>query len=109
MPSQGIMNAKQNRAGSKGQSARWYNLNLGGTTYKIPGAQGFGQHNAAIGSMLSNGIAKQTRKAGGNNVCVFNTLLNGRVQASSACGCQGPGAACPNCWGDKTKCTLSTK
>jgi hypothetical protein len=38
-------------------------------------------HNPSIGSMLSLGIAKQTKKAGGNNVC-----KNGSAE------CNGPSA-----------------
>lgn len=110
MPGAGTMRAKQKRAGSLGQSSRFYPLKLGSQTVHIPGAQGFGQHNANVGSFLSLGIAKQTRKAGGNNVCVYNTQLNGsRYQASDKCACQGPSAGCPNCFNNKKKCTLTTK
>ena len=108
MPSRGIMRAKQKRAATLGNSARFYNLNANGTTHRIPGGAGFGQHNANIGSMLSLGIAKQTRKAGGNNVCVIKDEF-GRVQLNSQCGCQGPKAYCPNSWNRTTKCTMSTK
>jgi|TARA_B110000037_G_scaffold130620_1_gene148423 hypothetical protein len=113
MPGAGTMRSKQKRAGSLGQSARLYTLKLGNNIVKIPGAQGFGQHNAAIGSVLSLGIVKQTRKAGGNNVCMFNTHLHGSkfMPSGVACGkgCQGPKAGCPNCFNNKTKCTLTTK
>jgi len=102
------MRAKQKRAATLGNSARLYNLNAGGKTYRVPGGGGFGQHNANIGSMLSLGIAKQTRKAGGNNVCVIKDEF-GRVQLSPSCGCQGPKAYCPNCWNRTTRCTMSTK
>ena len=109
MPSQGIMRAKQKRAGSLGQSARFYPLHIGGGQVKnIPGAQGYGQHNANIGSLLSLGIAKQNKKAGGNNVCTFRDQF-GKIQLNTACGCQGPKAYCPNCWNKTTKCTTSTK
>ena len=71
------MRSKQKRAGSLGQSARLYTLKLGKKicAEKIPGARGFGKHNAAIGSVLSLGNVKQTRKAGGNNACMSNTHL----------------------------------
>ena len=108
MPSRGIMRDKQKRAGNLGNSTRLYNLRVGSTTYRVPGAQGLGQHNANIGSLLSLGIAKQARKAGGNNVCVIKDEF-GRIQLNSACGCQGPKAYCPNCWNRTTKCTLATK
>ena len=67
MPGAGTMRSKQKRAGSLGQSARLYTLKLGKKicAEKIPGARGFGKHNAAIGSVLSLGNVKQTRKAGG--------------------------------------------
>ena len=108
MPSRGIMRAKQKRAAALGNSARFYLLNTGTASYHVPGGQGFGQHNANIGSMLSLGIAKQTRKAGGNNVCVIKDKF-GRVQLNSGCGCQGPKAYCPNCWNRTTRGTMSTK
>jgi hypothetical protein len=77
MPGAGTMRSKQKRAGSLGQSARLYTLKLGKKicAEKIPGARGFGKHNAAIGSVLSLGNVKQTRKAGGNNACMSNTHL----------------------------------
>jgi hypothetical protein len=110
MPGAGTMRAKQKRAGTLGQSSRFYPLTFGSTKVHIPGAQGFGQHNANVGSLLSLGIAKQTRKAGGNNVCVFNTKLHGaRYQSSTDCACRGPSAGCPNCFNNKNKCTLTTK
>ena len=109
MPSRGIMRSKQKRAATLGNSARFYSLHANGKTYQIPGGGGFGQHNANIGSMLSLGIAKQTRKAGGNNVCTFKDKF-GRVQLNTGdCGCQGPKAYCPNCWNRTTRCTMSTK
>ena len=61
------MRAKQLRSGSLGQSARLYKLKTNTDTFPIPGAQGFGRHNPNIGSMLSLGITKQTRKAGVTN------------------------------------------
>lgn len=68
--------AKQKRAGSLGQASRMYPIRRpdcvpDGVCARIPGAQGFGRHNPSIGGMLSLGIMKQNRKAGGNNVCVF--------------------------------------
>lgn len=108
MPSRGIMRAKQKRAATLGNSARFYKLNVGGMTYRVPGGSGFGQHNASIGSLFSLGIAKQTRKAGGNNVCTIATEF-GRVQLNNECDCRGPKAYCPNCWNRTTRCTQSTK
>ena len=52
-------------------------------------SQGYGIHNPSIGSMLSLGIAKQVRKAGGNNVC------SKAVQHSNNCVCRGPLPYCP--------------
>jgi hypothetical protein len=63
MPGRAIMNAKRRRAPlAKEKKSK--------------------AHNPSIGSMLSLGIAKQVKKAGGNNVC----KKNGSVE------CNGPSA-----------------
>lgn len=85
MPNNGINRAKQKRAGSLGQSARLYNFKTCNGNITIPGSQGFTTGNASIGSVLSLGVVKQNRKAGGNNVCLFGTK----------CLCIGPKAGCP--------------
>jgi|SaaInlStandDraft_1057018.scaffolds.fasta_scaffold29569_3 hypothetical protein len=76
MPGAGIMRAKQNRAGSLGQSSRNF-FALGCTLgLKKPGAQGFGIHNASIGSTQSLNNVKQKRVVPGldHNVCKkYNT------------------------------------
>ena len=99
MPNKGTMRAKQNRAGALGQSARLYKLTVPTSVstkgyVHVPGGQGYGKTNPSIGSMLSLGIAKQTRKAGGNNVCKSEQSIKG-----ANCGCRGPKAYCPNCAG----------
>ena len=65
MPGRAAMNAKRRRAPLKDK-----NNKLSRPT-----------HNPSIGSMLSLGIAKQVKKAGGNNVC-----KNGSPE------CNGPSA-----------------
>jgi len=73
MPGKGIRNAVYKRAGGKGQSSKFYNIY--GQVVKpsdpngFKGGQGWTTHNPSIGSMLSLGIAKQNKNAGGNNVC----------------------------------------
>ena len=73
MPNKAIQNAKRLRAGALGQSSRFYNIfgrQVGASqTGAFKGGQGWTTHNPSIGSMLSNGIAKQNKNAGGNNVC----------------------------------------
>ena len=66
MPNKGTSRAKQKRAGSLGQSSKFYKIKTSNGTVNIPGAQGFTIGNTSIGSMLSLGIVKQNRKAGGN-------------------------------------------
>ncbi len=116
----GLLRAKQRRAGSLGQSARLYRLSVGSglqrRAFKVPGAMGFGQHNPSIGSMLSLGVIRQNRRAGGNNVCTFadqfgkpQQLCQSAEQGSRCCDCKGPKAYCPNCWNRTTKFTLATK
>jgi hypothetical protein len=65
MPGRATMNAKRRRAPLKDKNGK----------LSKPA------HNPSIGSMLSLGIAKQTKKAGGNNVC-----KNGSAE------CNGPSA-----------------
>ena len=73
MPGKGIRNAVYKRAGGKGQSSRFYNIYGKAVKPSDPtgfkGGQGWTTHNPSIGSMLSLGIAKQNKNAGGNNVC----------------------------------------
>jgi len=73
MPGAGIMRAKRLRAGALGQSSRFYNIYGQRVSASAKGAfkggQGWTAHNPSIGSMLSLGIAKQNKNAGGNNVC----------------------------------------
>jgi hypothetical protein len=71
MPGAGTTRAKQKRAGSLGQSARLYTLKTKAGNIKIPGAQGFGKHNAATGSMISLDMTKQIRKTLRNNCGSF--------------------------------------
>jgi hypothetical protein len=98
MPNKAITNAKRKRAGALGQSSRFYNISGKSVAASTPGAfkggQGWTTHNPSIGSMLSNGIAKQNKNAGGNNVCQPGP---GPISASngSNCSCKGPNAACP--------------
>ena len=90
------MRAKQKRAASLGQSARFYILNIKGGQKKdvlVPGGQGYGKTNPSIGSMISLGITKQIRKAGGNNICKKG------ARTADLCGCRGPISYCPNCAG----------
>ena len=65
MPGRATMNAKRRRAPLKNKK--------GNSSIPV--------HNPSIGSMLSLGIAKQVKKAGGNNVC-----KNGSAE------CNGPSA-----------------
>ena len=73
MPGKGIRNAVYKRGGGKGQSSRFYNIY--GKVVKptdptgFKGGQGWTAPKPQIGSMLSLGIMKQNRNAGGNNVC----------------------------------------
>jgi len=61
------------RAGGKGQSSKFYNIY--GKVVKptdpngFKGGQGWTAPKPQIGSMLSLGIMKQNKNAGGNNVC----------------------------------------
>ena len=73
MPNKAIQNAKRLRSGALGQSSRFYNIygqQVGASNPDgFKGGQGWTTHNPSIGSMLSLGIAKQNKNAGGNNVC----------------------------------------
>ena len=73
MPGKGIRNAVYKRAGGKGQSSRFYNIYGKAVKPSDPtgfkGGQGWTAPKPQIGSMLSLGIMKQNRNAGGNNVC----------------------------------------
>ena len=110
MPGRGTIRAKQKRAGSLGQTSRLYTFTeKNGTVRRVPGATGYGIHKAEIGSMLSLGIVKQNKNAGGNNVCIFHDHLGRPFHLGSGnCVCRGPKAYCPNCWNRTTKCTIST-
>ena len=99
MPGRGVMRAKQNRAGSLGQGARFYVLG-GKMVQQTAGAQGYGKTNPSIGSMKSLGVMKQNRNAGGNNVC--NAPTNAAADAAGCTFCIGPKAYCQNCSGRKT-------
>ena len=97
MPNKAIMNAKRRRGGALGQSSRFYNIYgqvvAASATGAFKGAQGWGAHNPSIGSMLSMGIAKQNKNAGGNNTC---TPGPGPVNGTDAtCNCRGPSGSCP--------------
>ena len=71
MPGKGIRNAVYKRAGGKGQSSKFYNIY--GKVVKptdpngFKGGQGWTAPQPQIGSMLSLGIMKQNRNAGGAN------------------------------------------
>ena len=73
MPNKGIRNAVYKRAGGKGQSSKFYNIYGKAVKPSDPtgfkGGQGWTAPKPQIGSMLSLGIMKQNRNAGGNNVC----------------------------------------
>ena len=97
MPNKAIQNAKRLRAGALGQSARFYNIfgrQVGASqTGAFKGGQGWTTHNPSIGSMLSNGIAKQNKNAGGNNVCEPGPGPTSVIDG--ACNCRGPSGTCP--------------
>ena len=73
MPGAGIHRAKRLRAGALGQSSRFYNIYGQRVSASAKGAfkggQGWTTHNPSIGSILSMGIMKQNKNAGGNTVC----------------------------------------
>uniref|UniRef100_A0A6C0ENR8 Uncharacterized protein n=1 Tax=viral metagenome TaxID=1070528 RepID=A0A6C0ENR8_9ZZZZ len=97
MPNKAIQNAKRLRSGALGQSSRFYNIygnQVGPTTAgAFKGGQGWTTHNPSIGSMLSNGIAKQNKNAGGNNVCAPGP--GPTSVAAGDCNCRGPSGTCP--------------
>ena len=92
MPNKAITNAKRKRAGALGSSSRFYNISgkqvAPSTSGAIPGGQGWAKPNPSIGSILSLGIAKQNKNAGGNNVCSSKSISND-------CKCRGPSGNCP--------------
>jgi len=97
MPNKAIQNAKRLRGGALGQSSRFYNIYgqkvSASAVGAFKGGQGWTTHNPSIGSMLSNGIMKQNKNAGGNNVCQPGpgptSVLDGN------CNCRGPSGTCP--------------
>jgi hypothetical protein len=95
MPNKATQNAKRLRGGALGQSSRFYNIygNQVGPTDAgaFKGGQGWTTHNPSIGSMLSNGIMKQNKNAGGNNVCAPGPTSVGAGDYN----CRGPSGACP--------------
>jgi len=107
MPNKAIQNAKRLRGGALGQSSRFYNIygqQVGAAANgAFKGGQGWTTHNPSIGSMLSLGIAKQNKNAGGNNVCHpgpgpknIDEATEQSLQAlASHCKCRGPSGACP--------------
>ena len=99
MPGAGIMRAKRLRAGALGQSSRFYNIYGQRVSASAKGAfkggQGWTAHNPSIGSMLSLGIAKQNKNAGGNNVCQPGPGPKNVDSSTANCNCRGPSGACP--------------
>ena len=97
MPNKAIQNAKRLRGGALGQSSRFYNIygqKVGSSQAgAFKGGQGWTTHNPSIGSMLSNGIAKQNKNAGGNNVCAPGP--GPTSVAAGDCNCRGPSGTCP--------------
>ena len=95
MPNKAITNAKRNRAGALGQSSRFYNIFgqkvASSANGAFKGGQGWTTHNPSIGSMLSNGIMKQNKNAGGNNVCQPGP----GPTSLGDCSCKGPSGTCP--------------
>jgi hypothetical protein len=99
MPNKAIQNAKRLRGGALGQSSRFYNIYGQQVKASNPngfkGGQGWTTHNPSIGSMLSNGIMKQNKNAGGNNVCQPGPGPKNIDKANADCNCRGPSGACP--------------
>ena len=97
MPNKAIQNAKRLRAGALGQSSRFYNIYGQQVKASNPngfkGGQGWTTHNPSIGSMLSNGIMKQNKNAGGNNVCQPGPGPTSVIDGN--CNCRGPSGRCP--------------
>jgi hypothetical protein len=97
MPNKAIQNAKRLRGGGLGQSSRFYNIygqQVGASNPNgFKGGQGWTTHNPSIGSMLSNGIMKQNKNAGGNNVCAPGPGPTSVVDGN--CDCRGPSGTCP--------------
>ena len=99
MPNKAIQNAKRLRGGALGQSSRFYNIYGQQVAASNPnafkGGQGWTTHNPSIGSMLSNGIMKQNKNAGGNNVCQPGPGPKNIDGADANCNCRGPSGTCP--------------
>ena len=99
MPGKGITNAKRLRAGGLGQSSRFYNIYGRQVAASNPnafkGGQGWTTHNPSIGSMLSMGIMKQNKNAGGNNVCQPGPGPTNIDAVGANCNCRGPSGTCP--------------
>ncbi len=99
MPGKGIRNAVYKRAGGKGQSSKFYNIY--GQVVKpsdptgFKGGQGWTAPKPQIGSMLSLGIMKQNRNAGGNNVCQPGPGPKNVDSSNANCKCRGPSGQCP--------------
>ena len=95
MPNKAIQNAKRLRGGALGQSSRFYNIygqQVGsGNPNGFKGGQGWTAPKPQIGSMLSLGIMKQNKNAGGNNVC----HPSAGPRNDGGCSCLGPKAQCP--------------
>ena len=96
MPNKAIQNAKRLRGGALGQSSRFYNIygqQVGsGNPNGFKGGQGWTAPKPQIGSMLSLGIMKQNKNAGGNSVCEPGP---GPTSVVGDCDCRGPSGACP--------------
>jgi hypothetical protein len=99
MPGKAITNSKRNRAGTLGQSSRFFNIYGKQVTSSAEGAfkggQGWGTHNPSIGSFLSLGIFKQNKNAGGNNVCHPGPGPTNAQSDTAYCNCRGPSGKCP--------------
>ncbi len=99
MPGKGIRNAVYKRAGGKGQSSKFYNIY--GKVVKptdpngFKGGQGWTAPKPQIGSMLSLGIMKQNKNAGGNNVCQPGPGPKNVDSSNANCNCRGPSGQCP--------------
>ena len=98
MPNKAIQNAKRLRGGALGQSSRFYNIYGQQVKASNPdgfkGGQGWTAPKPQIGSMLSLGIMKQNKNAGGNNVCQPGPGPK-NIDSTTECSCRGPSGACP--------------
>ena len=99
MPNKAIQNAKRLRGGALGQSSRFYNIYGQQVKASNPdgfkGGQGWTAPKPQIGSMLSLGIMKQNKNAGGNNVCHPGPGPKSIDESTENCNCRGPSGACP--------------